>query len=227
MNVGEAARWLKTEREMRGWSTRDVADRARGLALEEGIEIKLTQQSVSNFEQAAKNDGAAKRMPFWIRYVRMAFEASLEETAADAPLTMESGDEGVLVQMLPTHVGAGGPGTGEGDRKMRAVSAALVRELQVEPAALLLIEVEGDSMEPEFKSGDQMLVNTAKKSIAQPGAFCLWDGDGYVVKYLEKVAGSEPPKVRVISGNKRYRTAERLVEEIEIMGRVVWFGRRM
>jgi phage repressor protein C with HTH and peptisase S24 domain len=82
-------------------------------------------------------------------------------------------------------------------------------------------------MMPDFMSGDQMLVNTAKRSIAQPGAFCLWDGDGYVVKYIEKVAGSDPPKVRVMSGNPRYTPSERMVDEIEIMGRVVWFGRRI
>jgi phage repressor protein C with HTH and peptisase S24 domain len=222
-DIDDIRRWVRTERERRGWSTTQLATRARGIAREQGDPIGLNQQLISNLEQP---DGA-KRIPSWLRYVRAAFERADEETAEDPHLTMESGDESVMVEMLPTYVGAGGPGTGEGDRKYRAVSAALVSELKVLPADLLMIEIMGDSMAPEYLSGDQMLANRILRSTAQPGAFCLWDGDGYVVKYIERIPGSEPAKVRVMSGNSRYTPHERLVEEIDIVGRIVWFGRRV
>lgn len=222
-DVAEAKRWLRQERERRGWSTIELANRARGFAAEEGEALKLTQQSISHFEQP----GGAKRKPSWLRYVKKAFDASDLETAEDPHLSTGRSDNSVFIERLPTHAGAGGGGTGEGDRQLRAFSADLVRELGAEPGELLLIEIEGDSMAPEFLTGDQMLVNVRKKAVSQPGAFCLWDGDGYVVKYLEKVAGSEPPKVKVISGNSRYSSFEALAEEIKIMGRVVWFGRRV
>ena len=47
------------------------------------------------------------------------------------------------------------------------------------------------------------------------------------IKYLEKVPDSDPPKVRVISANAIYDPADRLLDEIGLVGRVVWFGRRV
>lgn len=215
-------RWVREQRERHGWSAEDLARRARAFAIEEGVTIKLTQQSISLFEK-----GESKRTPLWLRYVRKAFDAGERETKEDPNLGAGSADDHVLIERLPSFAGLGGGGTGEGDRELRAFSGNLVRELGVRPDDLLLIEVEGDSMAPEFLSGDQMLVDKRRVSIAQPGAFCLWDGDGYVVKYLEKVPGTEPPKVRVMSGNQRYSSLERLAEEIMVMGRIVWFGRRV
>lgn len=218
--VDDTKRWMLEERTRRGWSTQDLADRARAFAFEEGVDIKLKQQSISNFEQPK-----SKRIPQWITYVRKAFDAADEETHQDPILTMNAGDDHVMIERLPTHAGAGGPGTGEGDRQLRAFSGNLIRELRVPAADLLLIEIDGDSMRPEFLSGDQILIDRRKTTLAQPGAFCLWEGDGYVVKYLQRVHGSEPPKLKVMSENPRYEPELRLVDEVEIMGRVVWFGR--
>lgn len=219
-DAGKLGRWLKAQRALKEWSAEEVARRAREVAAAEGNPIKLKQQSISLFEK-----GEAKRLPLWWRYVKLAFD--LAEKPRDGDLLTERSDDHVMIERLPTHAGAGGGGTGEGDRQLRAFSGSLVRELGVNPGDLLLIEIEGDSMAPEFLSGDQMLVDKRKLSIAQPGAFCLWDGDGYVVKYLERVPGSEPPKVRIMSGNSRYSAFDRLAEEVQIMGRVIWFGRRV
>lgn len=219
--VDDEKRWLKAERLRLGWSTKDVADRARAFAFEEGVDIRLTQQSISNFEQPK-----AKRVPQWMVYVRKAFDAADEETHHDPILTINAGDDHVMIERLPTYAGVGGPGTGEGDRQLRAFSGSLIRELMVPPEDLLLIEIEGDSMKPEFLNGDQILIDRRKRSISQPGAFCLWEGDGYVVKYLQRIHGSSPAKLRVLSENARYEVEERLVDEVEIMGRVVWYGRR-
>lgn len=101
-------------------------------------------------------------------------------------------------------------------------------ELRIPAAALLAMVVEGNSQEPDYYGGDQILVDTRKRSLAQPGAFCLWDMDGHVVKYVERVQNSDPPKVRILSKNAElYPPVERLLEEINLIGRVVWFGRRV
>jgi len=138
-------------------------------------------------------------------------------------------DDVVYVERLPTFAGLGGGGTGEGDRGTIAFSRNLIESiLRAQPADLLAIEAEGNSMEPDFLGGDQILIDKRRKSLASAGAFCLWDGDGYVVKYLERVQGSDPQRVRVVSRNQAlYPPYERLVEEIDIQGRVVWFGRQV
>lgn len=154
-----------------------------------------------------------------------AYQSPLEE--------LLRGEEGelppvVMIELLPTTVGAGGGGLGVGEYGSVAFSRRLIeQDLRVEPDDLLAVTIEGDSMSPDYLSGDQLLIHRRKTSISQPGTFCLWDGDGYVIKDLEKIYDTEPAKVRVMSRNERYREVERLADEIQIMGRVIWFGRRV
>ena len=146
----------------------------------------------------------------------------------DLPQVNDDEPDVVHVELLPTFAGAGGGGTGDGDQITIAYSRSLIEnELRAQPQDILAVLIEGDSMEPDFRSGDQILVDKRRRSVTQPGPFCLWDGDGYVIKLLERIYDSEPPKVRVISRNQVYSAAERLADEVKIMGRVVWFGRRV
>lgn len=220
---GVAGKWTKAQREARGLSAQELADRISGLAFEEGDPTKLSQQSVSKFEQ-----GKNKRLPAWSRFIVRALEASDDETKEDPYLSTSMVDAVLGVRRLPTFVGMGGGGTGDGDEDIVLFSRDLIeRELRADADFLLAMIAEGNSMEPDFRGGDQILVDIRRKSLAQPGAFCLWDGDGHVIKFLEKVPGSDPPRVRVISGNPIYTPHERLVDEINLIGRVVWYGRRV
>jgi phage repressor protein C with HTH and peptisase S24 domain len=222
-NTEEASAWMRRERVARGWSTTELADRARGIAVEQGSVMKLTQQTISGFENKP-----AKRLPEWFRYVQQAFEAADEETREDPHLTAGKTDASVQIRLLPTYAGLGAGGTGEGDEGLISFSRDLIEnDLRAPPDRLLAMVAEGNSMEPEFRGGDQILVDTRRVSLAQPGAFCLWDGDGHVIKFLQRVQGSDPPRVRVISANDIYEPEERLLEEINLVGRVVWFGRRV
>lgn len=223
MTPADAALKVKSERERRGWSGATLADRARGFAVADGDTIKLTQQSIAKFER-----GDAMRLPSWIRYVWKAFDAHDDETETDPYLGTGKTDASVAIRLLPTFAGLGTGGTGEGDEGSIEFSRDLIdRELRAPPAALLAMIAEGNSMEPEFRGGDQILVDTRRTSLAQPGAFCLWDGDGHVIKFLERIPDSEPTRVRVVSANGIYEPRERLLDEIGLIGRVVWFGRRV
>lgn len=221
---GEAGRWTKAERERRGISAAELANRINGLARFNADPTTVSQQVVSKFEQ-----GGNKRLPPWTRFIVAAFEDSDSETKEDPHLHMGLDDRAVEIQRLPTWVGLGAGGTGEGDPGTVSFSRDLVeRELRADPEFLLAVEAEGNSMEPDYQGGDQILVDTRRKSLANPGAFCLWDGDGHIIKYLEKIPDSDPPKVKVISKNADlYDPKERLLDDISIVGRVVWFGRRV
>jgi phage repressor protein C with HTH and peptisase S24 domain len=89
------------------------------------------------------------------------------------------------------------------------------------------VEVEGPSMLPMLESGDQVLVNIAKRNPSQPGIFCLWDGFGIVCKLVERIARSDPPRLRIISANPVFGPYELTEDEANIIGRVVWFARRL
>jgi hypothetical protein len=134
----------------------------------------------------------------------------------------------VEVEVLPTYAGMGGGGTGDADRATSLLPRTLVeQELRSKAEDLLIIDCRGDSMTPLFLDGDQVVVNRRLTSIAQPGVFALWDGDAYVLKNVQR--DRKAGKVRVFSENPKYR--EEFYDESDdsliIMGRPVWFARRV
>jgi phage repressor protein C with HTH and peptisase S24 domain len=101
-------------------------------------------------------------------------------------------------------------------------------ELRTSPEHLALIEVKGDSMEPTLSSGDRIMVNMADVNISQPGIFVIFDGDGTVIKRLERVYTSEEPTVALISDNEKHTRYEVLLNDrIKVVGRVIWAGKKM
>ena len=135
--------------------------------------------------------------------------------------------EYVEVEVLPTYAGMGGGGSGDGDRRKALISARLVRdELRARASDLLLVPVRGDSMEPDFRNGDEILIDRRSRDTSQPGAFALWDDDGYVVKLVERLPARRG-WLRIFSANPRYSDYEIEEKEATIMGRPVWFARRL
>lgn len=86
---------------------------------------------------------------------------------------------------------------------------------------LFIFRVVGDSMSPDFRPGDRVLVNAMDRSPSPSGAFVVFDGVSLVIKFVEVVPYSDPISVRLISANERYQSYERLLDEAHIQGRVV------
>lgn len=144
----------------------------------------------------------------------------------DLPLAPRSIDY-VPIRVLPSFAGMGGGGTGEGDIETALIARHLIEEeFRGRPDDFELINVRGDSMQPLFDHGDQLLIDKRDKNPVQPGPFAIFDGDAYVVKLVERVAGKRG-WYRIFSANERYSESEADEEQISIMGRPVWFARRL
>ncbi|UAK25848.1 S24 family peptidase [Sphingomonas nostoxanthinifaciens] len=129
------------------------------------------------------------------------------------------------VEVLPSYAGMGGGGFGDGEVKTALIPRNLIEErLRGTAADMLLIDVRGDSMTPDFYHGDQILVDRRDVNPAQPGPFALWDGETYVVKLIERLP-SKRGWFRIFSANERYSPYEVREADIRIVGRPVWFGR--
>lgn len=141
----------------------------------------------------------------------------------DAPLDLAYVD----VAVLPSYAGAGGGGSGEGDLAVAKLPRRLIEEeLRGQPADFELIDIRGDSAEPDFFHGDQILIDKRDRNPRQPGPFAIWDEDGYVLKLVERM----PAKrgwYRIFSANPRYSSYEIEETEATIRGRPVWFARRL
>jgi hypothetical protein len=116
------------------------------------------------------------------------------------PVIASDGDDHDAIAALTIKPGMGG-GAIE-DASADAVRVMFPRrlirdQLQARHDELRLVEVEGASMAPLLESGDQVLVNVAKRNPTPPGIFCLWDGYGIVCKLVERIPRTDPPSVRI------------------------------
>jgi phage repressor protein C with HTH and peptisase S24 domain len=50
---------------------------------------------------------------------------------------------------------------------------------------------------------------------------------GLVAKCVEHIPNSESPKVVIKSVNPEYQACERIAEEVNVVGRVIWAARRL
>lgn len=93
-------------------------------------------------------------------------------------------------------------------------------------AALNMICVEGDSMEPTLCNGDDIMVEMAQGQVARrDGIYVLRIDDALMVKRL---AFQPDGSVTAISDNIAYPTMAGLrMSSIVIVGRVVWAGRKL
>ena len=97
-----------------------------------------------------------------------------------------------------------------------------LREMGLEGADLTAIRVEGDSMEPTLRSGDEIFVDRNKRG--REGIHVVRIGDALHVKRLQ---ASAPGRIALVSENTAYAAIELASEDIEIIGRVVWKGGRV
>lgn len=107
------------------------------------------------------------------------------------------------------------------------LSPEYARKARLNTKHLISVETEGDSMAPHLLSGDQILIDTSDKNPARGGIFAVTINETIVVKRLEIVIGADVPTLKLISSNPEHSPYEALVEETNIVGRVVWFARRM
>jgi phage repressor protein C with HTH and peptisase S24 domain len=92
---------------------------------------------------------------------------------------------------------------------------------------LVLISVKGDSMEPTLSNDDLILVNTQKGRIEDNAVYVLQhDGDLLVKRIQRKMDGT----VIIKSDNPLYEQEvldSSKTELLNVLGRVVWYGRKM
>jgi hypothetical protein len=166
-------------------------------------------------------------------------EGELGAPAREAVLTVGAGPIGTApavasgrgpldwadIPRLPLGASAG-PGTLAADfapvDRLR-FSARWLRQQGLEPGMLSVIEVEGDSMEPTLRDGDEILVDRSPRPL-RSGLHVIRLDDVLLVKRLEPgPAGT----LRVISDNPAYARMERPMAEVSVLGRVVWKGGRI
>jgi phage repressor protein C with HTH and peptisase S24 domain len=95
-----------------------------------------------------------------------------------------------------------------------------------QPKDMVLMDIFGNSMEPELKDGDTVLLDQSQKAVLAGAIYAVGLADTIVVKRLEK----RPKELVLLSENERYpmmRFRDEEMNSVRIIGKVIWVCREM
>ncbi|MGH6785653.1 MAG: S24 family peptidase [Novosphingobium sp.] len=147
------------------------------------------------------------------------------ELGAPEDLSQTSTGAFVAIPRLPLGAAAGAGAIAADEAPVGAfgVTQGWLREHGLNPRQLSAIRVEGDSMEPLLRDGDEILVDTTPRPL-RDGIHVVRVDDSLMVKRLDT---GRPGTIALHSDNPAYRRVELPCGEVSVIGRVVWKSGRL
>ncbi|MCZ8325087.1 MAG: LexA family transcriptional regulator [Sphingomonadaceae bacterium] len=212
----------------------DPRTRLQQLATEQGVSLARLSELIgrnATYLQQFIRKGSPRKLEELDRRKLARFlgvdEAELgapEEISSQATDRSGRGDW-IDVPRLPLGASAGSGALAFEEVAIGALrfSARWLREQGLDPRMLSAIRVEGDSMEPTLRDGDEILVDRSRRPL-RDGIHVVRSGDALLVKRLDT---AQPGQIVLVSDNPAYRPIELPRGEVEVIGRVVWKGGRL
>ncbi|HAC90926.1 MAG TPA: hypothetical protein DCF63_09880 [Planctomycetaceae bacterium] len=161
--------------------------------------------------------------------------ASFDEIATDSDVEISVGRKSQSTTVvlnaevsIPLLAAKGSMGDGElvyeGDQIIDMMPLAkewIVRNIKSPPEALRVITGAGDSMEPTFRDGDLLLVDTSKTTVDVDGVYVLSAHNRLSIKRVRQRLSGE---FEISSDNESIKTVDILNGDVQVTvhGRVVW-----
>ncbi|MEO0063348.1 MAG: hypothetical protein RLZZ08_1908 [Pseudomonadota bacterium] len=148
-----------------------------------------------------------------------------QELGATEEKSYDHESDWVDIPRLPLEASAGPGATGAEEIAFDAFrfSRKWLREQGLDAAQLSAIRVMGDSMDPLLRDGDEILVDCTPRPF-RDGVHVLRLGD---MLHVKRVQAGQPGRVRLISANEAYDPIDVGLDEVDLIGRVVWKGGRL
>jgi phage repressor protein C with HTH and peptisase S24 domain len=191
----------------RGWSVAEL-ERQSGVSYDVINKFKHRPQASTSAENAQK--------------LAAALDLDWGPAAPEPPAT-------VLVPIYDIEVSAGNgviPGQYEEIAGQLSFPPGYLRHItSTSVRHLAIVTVQGDSMAPTLHPRDVVLIDTTKTSLGYDGLFVLRMDGALHIKRINR--GTRPGIVRIVSDNDdRYPPFERALDEVEAVGKVLWYGRK-
>ena len=94
------------------------------------------------------------------------------------------------------------------------------------PKDMVLMDITGNSMEPELKNGDTVLVDRSKNEILAGAIYAVGVEDTVLIKRVEKL----PDKLVLISDNEKYSPTYITgddINRVRVLGKIIWICREI
>lgn len=90
------------------------------------------------------------------------------------------------------------------------------------PKFLKMLKIKNDAMVPTLNVGDDILIDTSKE-IDEDAIYVIKSEQGISVKRVQIISEKT---IRLLSDNPLYKPLEKSKNEIEVIGRVVWYSHK-
>lgn len=189
---------------------------------------RLVGRNPAYIQQYIKR-GSPKRLGEAERAV-LAHYFGVDETLLGATKPVGRSDRGSL-KLVPqlavgASAGAGALNDGEWLAGKVGFDPGWLRKLGVDPDKVSIIRVEGESMTPTLNDGDDIMVDRGGATgRLREGVHVVRFDDSLMVKRLVPGPGG---RLSLLSDNPAYPDwSDLAVDAVEVIGRVVWVGRRL
>jgi transcriptional regulator with XRE-family HTH domain len=99
--------------------------------------------------------------------------------------------------------------------------AFMVGVMEANAARTIIMEVVGDSMQPNYQPGDRVMVDLTQTRMIADTVYAISDGFSEPqIKRLQRIPFSDPPRVNIISDNPALDNFEADLERVHIIGRI-------
>lgn len=107
------------------------------------------------------------------------------------------------------------------------ISEFLLKALGASPTETDIIFASGDSMLPEIKDGDALMVDKSKRDVIDGQIYIIRSDGQLLCKRLQKLP---PQKIKIVSDNPKYDPYyidfSKVIDfDFEVIGRVLWYSR--
>jgi len=181
----------------------------------------------SAITQAKKNDSIPDR---WILHLSRIFGLNpdwIEKGIGEKFIKNEEETEFRKIPKVKARLSAGG-GSFEVEDEIEGLYSFRKDWLRTRGNSgnMVLMDIFGNSMEPELKEGDTVLVDQSQKDIVAGAVYAVGIDDTVMVKRLEK----HPNKLVLMSDNKDYSPIYLQgddMDTVRIIGKVIWICREI
>jgi len=162
----------------------------------------------------------------------VSIEWLLYGTGGNTPITVPNGlppPEGA--DLVPVYDVAASAGHGvivdaEDHVSNLAFSSKYLREMtSAKGRQLAAIRVKGDSMTPTIQDDDMVVIDMTKTNLDFDGLFVIRVGEALQIKRIGR--GCRRTSVMVIADNSLYPPVDTERTEIDVVGKVIWYGRKV
>ena len=218
-----------------------LAARVRGRAAEVGLKqaniaerLRASTSAIGTYWHGKRTWPTEMLEPLAVM-LNWSVEEMLTGRSAGSPLAAEiraslarsrENDDAVEVQEIDLAYGLGGTfSDGPVEVTTHHFPRRWLEQITSTPAAqLTFARGRGDSMQPTIQDGDMVLIDRSQRTVREWDAiWALTVGDMAMIKRLR----TKGDRVAILSDNDRVPTDDVFHEEVNIVGRVIFIGRRI